>query len=530
MDNRENLKLYPWQEECIRKWEKEGYCGIADVVTGAGKTVLALGAAVRLRNALAETSGNLETPPHLRVKIIVPSVPLALQWAREARTILPALGFSEPKCGLFYGAQKGNPECDVMIYVLNSARYAVSSHILNDIRQGFHVLLIADECHRFASPENRKLFDFKKGTPELSWREAAEYFHSLGLSATLREEDYETFLKGALGPVFFHYNFAAAVRDGLVSSFVIFQVALSFTAEELAVYMELSDKMSTIYRQLADCFPYLKGLSSGQLFAVIRKLAAEEGEDSPAALYLNLAYKRKSVSCTAISRCFCAADLAELLEPDAKILIFGERIDQAERVYQSLSMRYPGRVGRYHSGMTAQAKKNTLSAYRDGSLRILVSCRGLDEGIDVPEANVGIVLSGSSVSRQRIQRLGRLLRKKDGKTACLYYFYIRESAEDAAYLSLPDNSFSVCDMFYSAPDHAFGHPVYEELAARLLEDAEISGLSIEKLRELRNCLLEGLVRPDWLKASEEYSACIESAENRHEKNYWLSMKRLARLR
>lgn len=519
-----SLHLYPWQEECLRSWHANHFRGIVNVITGAGKTVLALAASVYLKSFLAASSD----PKPLRTKIIVPSVPLALQWAHELKTILPLLGIQNPSYGLYYSSRKESSWQEYMIYVLNSARYTAARHILSDMQQDCHVLLIADECHRCASPENRRIFDFLGLESSAHQADIRRLYHSLGLSATPWSVDYDTVLAPALGKEIYRYTFSAAVRDGYVNAFSIYHVGLSFSAAELRQYMDLSDRMSSAYGQLADSHPYLKGLDRARLFAALQNIAERDGEDSPASLYLNLSYKRKTVSCMAASRSACAFDLIKLLDQTAKILIFGERIKQAEQVYQILSTCYPGRVGRYHSGMTPQAKKNTLEAYRNGNLRILVSCRGLDEGIDVPEASIGIVLSGSSVSRQRIQRLGRILRRKEGKSAaCLYYLYIRESSEDGIYLADPDDSFPVCDLFYSMPDHAFSHPAYEEAAVQLLEKGRRLGLSKEQLKEMRTCLMSGLVRPDWLESPKVCSANRALAKSRREQNYWICMKRMA---
>ena len=536
-----SLHLYPWQKDCLLSWQSNHFHGIANVVTGAGKTVLALAAAAYLNYILGGIPGSIplsgSTP--LYTKIIVPSVPLALQWAHELKTILPLFGIRNPSCGMYYGGRKEPHQQEYIIYVLNSARYAIARHILDDMRQDRHVLLIVDECHRCASPENKKIFDFlepalsavpaRSADPERSIDPAdiRRLYHSLGLSATPRPAEPHSVLASALGKEIYRYNFSSAVRDGYVSRFSIYHIGLSFSAGELEEYMDLSDKMNSAYNQLAKVSPYLKHLESARLFAALQETARQEGEDSLAALYLNLSYKRKTVSCMAVSRSACALDLIRQLDPSAKILIFGERIKQAEEVYQALSAFFPGQVGRYHSEMTPQAKKNTLEAYRNGSLRILVSCRGLDEGIDVPEASVGIVLSGSSVNRQRIQRLGRILRRREGKSsACLYYFYVRESSEDGVYLAEPDDSFPVCDLFYSMPDHGFSHPAYEEAAVRLLEEGRRLGLDTEQLKELRTCLMAGLVRPDWLESPETCSANIARAKTRREKNYWICMKRM----
>ncbi|MDO4268159.1 MAG: helicase-related protein [Eubacteriales bacterium] len=411
---------------------------------------------------------------------MVPSVPLAAQWIKELKSVLPALGISEPQCGIFHGSRKEDPEQDYLVYVLNSARHAIARHILADMKQGYHVLLIMDECHRCASPENSRIFDFLNQEAGSSGAMLRRY-HSLGLSATIRPEDYETVLKPALGKEIYRYRFADALRDGYVSSFSIYHIGLSFSAQELREYSDLSDQMSALYRQLVSWYPSIKQLGSSRLFSVLRKIARDEGEDSLAAFYLNLAYKRKGVGC-------------------------------------------------YHSQMTPQAKKNTLAAYRDGIYRILVSCKGLDEGIDVPEASVGIVLSGSSVSRQRIQRLGRILRRKEGKSACLYYLYVRESSEDGSFLADPDGIFPVCDLSYSALEDDFCHPAYEKSAAELLNACQQNGLSGCQQAELRRCLLTGLTRPDWLESPGRCAALITAARNQRTRNYWIAMKKLAEKR
>ena len=64
------MKLYRWQQECLQAWENHGYRGIVHVVTGGGKTFFALSAVDRY----------LEKYPDAVVRIVVPTIPLALQW------------------------------------------------------------------------------------------------------------------------------------------------------------------------------------------------------------------------------------------------------------------------------------------------------------------------------------------------------------------------------------------------------------------------------------------------------------------
>ena len=167
-----------------------------------------------------------------------------------------------------------------------------------------------------------------------------------------------------------------------------------------------------------------------------------------------------------------------------------------------------------------------MALFRDGSLRILVSCRCLDEGIDVPDANIGIVLSGSAVERQRIQRLGRVIRRSPGKdAACLYYFYIRESADNRAYL--PDFNGRRCfDLRYWTEDRDFSNDLYEYASAELIRSAKAGGMNASALGELRLCLMEGLCRADYLLAPEAQQRNVREAHGTRERNYWKAMHRI----
>ena len=65
-------------------------------------------------------------------------------------------------------------------------------------------------------------------------------------------------------------------------------------------------------------------------------------------------------------------------------------------------------------------REAALSAFRRGELRVLVSARVLNEGIDVPEADIGIIVAGTSGEREHVQRVGRLLRPAPDKRAIVY--------------------------------------------------------------------------------------------------------------
>ncbi|MBY0460017.1 MAG: ATP-dependent helicase, partial [Gemmataceae bacterium] len=75
-------------------------------------------------------------------------------------------------------------------------------------------------------------------------------------------------------------------------------------------------------------------------------------------------------------------------------------------------------------------RKAILSKFHTGEFNAVVTCQVLNEGVDVPAAGVGIVLSGTGSATENVQRLGRILRKYGDKQAILYEVIARNTAEE----------------------------------------------------------------------------------------------------
>lgn len=412
---------YHWQEECLAIWEQNDCRGIVQAVTGAGKTMLAVKAMEKLRQACEED---------LWVAIVVPTRALMMQWSR----LLQSRFWEEDV--------PASPA--YRIYVVNSARYQLARRILAKLRDGETVFLIADECHRYASEENRKIFEFVPLAGKTSGR-----YCSLGLSATLEDKDSVEMLEAALGRVIFRYSYRKALQEGIIAEFTLVQIALHFQRDEQEAYQELSDRMNTFRRQLYFRYPLLKkgGVS---FFAVLQALAKEENVTGRLAKsYLHLSWQRKRLVCMARNRLFCVCELLHSLDIRKKVLIFSESIEQAEMLYGMLREDYGDRVGKYHSKAGKLANENALERFRNREIFILIACKALDEGIDVPDAGIGIILSGTGMQRQRIQRLGRILRRSGRKErAVLYYLFVKESTEEKSYFPLQREYFQVEDWEY----------------------------------------------------------------------------------
>lgn len=507
-------QLYPWQEECLIEWRKKHFHGIANVVTGGGKTNLAL-AAVKL---LKEQAGCSQ----LRVKIVVPTASLLLQWASAIQDFFGD-AISRRDIGLYYSGRRDTPDRLFMIYVINSARYSVARQVIEDFDAGYTVLFIADECHRYTGSENRKIFDFLPAA-----KNCPGQYASLGLSATpgLSRPENASVLIPVLGTEIYRYGLKEAEAEAVLCPYAAFHIALTFTLNEKLEYEELSENLGKTLRLLLTHCPDLRGERGSRFFSILYQMVRDNGKNaSLARTFLNASYKRKNLTSDAASRIPCVLKLISLLDKKSKIIIFGERIEQANRLYERLDRLYPNQAARYHSAMDTNARKLALERFHDNEVRILISCRSLDEGFNVPSADVGIVMSSASVNRQRIQRLGRILRKYEGKDiSSLYYLYIAESREEASYFSVESQTAAVSELSYNWEDDAFTNPVYEKRVRAALRSFRLKNPDETLLAEAGSCFSRGLVRPDWLMGKEYCVKKIRAAKTVGERNYWICMK------
>lgn len=517
-------ELYPWQEDCLKKWFANHGRGMVQAVTGSGKTLLALTAADRLKKTL---------PQELHVKIVVPNSALMRQWHRALKEFLADNRMAEPEpsdlrqeIGLRGAGCRTADNCQYMIYVINSARYELARQILADLKDGSAVLLIADECHRYESEQNRLIFEF---LPYIKPYE--NLFFSLGLSATLPSGQAQHYLASVLGRRIYNYGMKQAASMHTICKYDIYHIGLAFIPEEEEMYLKITERMNFLFCNLLRSHPFLKNLSVKERYDLLRVLAGDKNRKiaETASMYMKLSYKRKSLICLASARISCACELVNRLPQTEKIIIFGERIRQAEELYALLQEHYPGKVARYHSQMGPLANRNALIRFRDGSARILIACKAIDEGLDVPDASIGIILSGTSMQRQRVQRLGRILRKADGKEyASLYYLHLTDTTEDHCFL--PDaNENQIFDLEYFSDMQEFSNPPYDKAAEKLLADMQSAGASANALTEVRRCLRLGTVRSDWLPDRCDPVMKIKEAAHISDKNYWICMKKLREL-
>ncbi len=428
----QGIELHAWQQECIEQWFAAGRRGIMKVVTGAGKTILALAIAERLQQT---------DVPDLRVAIVVPTIVLLDQWREEllSRSNLPPAAIVT----MGGGADAAfDAQTRVVICVLNSAARKLPELLRSAGVGSSSLLLIIDECHRAGSAEMQKVFRTERAyslglsaTPERDSDPSTEENLAFDSREEAREpvEFSDTVLGKELGPVVFELNYADAIRLGVLPPFSIRHYGLSLKPHENVQYEKVSREIKNLRDELER--PGRQGLG------LIRWCRSSAAAGNPAASRLiALSAQRKRVLFRMEERAKAVVRIlrdAIADNPDTKAILFHESIDEVMHLFALLRAEGLAVVAE-HSEFPEQMRATSLRLFRQGSARIIVSAKSLIEGFNVPAADLGIIVAASSSVRQRVQTLGRLLRKSKAangveKHAMLHVLYASKTVDELIY-------------------------------------------------------------------------------------------------
>lgn len=460
------IALHPWQQQCVDAWFIAGKRGVLKVVTGAGKTILALAIAEKLQQAATRD---------LRMAIVVPTVVLLDQWREElaTRSNLPPQAI-----GLLGAGSDDTFTADtrILICVLNSAARKLPEFV-RKAGVGASLLLVVDECHRAGATEMQRVLNteraFSLGLSATPERESDHEPREAELFEPSAEDNYgpvafdDSVIGQELGPVIFELNYADAIALRVLPPFQIVHYGLTLLPPENANYERISREITTLRRDLER--PGRRGLS------LIRWCRSRAAANNPsAARLLGLTSQRKRLLFRMAERTRATVRIlseAFAENPTSKAILFHESIEQVMALFASLRAEgFP--VVAEHSEFPDSMRAESLRLFRQGAAQVIVSARSLIEGFNVPSADLGIVVAASSSVRQRVQTLGRLLRKSqahDGseKHAVLYVLYaaktvdelIYEKADWEEFVGTERNSYFLWpDVEHSAPVGAAGPP------------------------------------------------------------------------
>jgi superfamily II DNA or RNA helicase len=370
------LEPRPYQQTALDKWLAAESAGVVVLPTGAGKTFVA---------ALAiHTLG-------LSALAIVPTIDLLQQW----RTALAAaLSLDSSEIGVFGGGEKTIKPITIITYD-SAALYP------RELRH--FALLIFDECHHLPAPSYRLI------------AESAFTPLRLGLSATPERSDMaHADLLELIGPEVYRRSPAELMEGRYLAQYQEIQVEVALSPEDELRYQE----QRRIYRSFLQRRRII--IRSPEDFQ--QKVIYMSARD-PEARAAMLAWRAaRDISMNAPGK---YAQIEQLLirHVQDQVILFSEYnyvVDEISRRFCLPSITYK---------TPAEERRTILERFKSGSYTKLVSGRVLNEGVDVPDCRVAVIVSGNSTKREYIQRLGRVLRPKEGQ-ALLYELITTNTTEE----------------------------------------------------------------------------------------------------
>ena len=364
----------PYQSEALSAWDAAGGRGVVVLPTGAGKTMVAhMAIDLRRRSTL----------------VVTPTLDLVRQWHDG---LLASFG---APVGIIGGG-------DYDLRPLTVTTYDSAYLHMENLGARFG-LLVFDECHHLPSPSY-----------SLAARLAIAPFR-LGLTATPERDAWATrglapadagnsdALAELIGPVVYRKDIVALSGDYL-SSYETVRVVVDLSPSERAEYAA----ERALYRQFLDANGISMASPHGWTEFIIRSSRNAEGRRA-----FDAYRRQRAIAFTAPAKLDYVERLLHQHRRDRAIIFTQDNatVHLVARRFLLPAITHQTRVSE---------RSEILDGLAKGRYTAIATSKVLNEGVDVPEANVAIVMSGSGSVREHVQRLGRILRKRDGKQAILY--------------------------------------------------------------------------------------------------------------
>ena len=387
-----------YQKEAYQEWVKKNYSGVFAMATGTGKTITSL-------NCLLNV---YKSESYYRAIILVPSIALLNQWEEEVKAfnfnnILKVGGgnnWEKELANFSSNYSWGLKEDLIIISTYGSFVLDRFQRLFQKIQKEF--FLIADEAHNMGAN------NIKEVLPNI------EVAKKIGLSATPKRiyDPEGTFAIDAFfkdsPPYTYNFGMEKALEFGFLTEYKYYPQIVELTDDEFEEYVEISKKLLKFF-----------DFNTGKF------------KDDPIVEILLL--KRKNIIHKAHNKLYLFSSIVGELEKIKKnkyVFAYipegymedpnGDSSRLLDQYLQKIHKDFPQiKMNSYTAA--DQNLNEILRGFEDGKIEILFAMKMLDEGVDIPRAEVGIFASSTGNPRQFIQRRGRLLRKhKDKAYATIY--------------------------------------------------------------------------------------------------------------
>ncbi|HZA48330.1 MAG TPA: DEAD/DEAH box helicase family protein [Nitrososphaera sp.] len=351
-----SLSLRDYQQRALDNWLRAGLRGCLVLPTGSGKTILGI-KAIEKANASS--------------LVVVPTLDLMDQW-----TAILSKYFPNVRIGNLGG---GNDDIQSITVSTYDSAYIRAPFLGNKFS-----LIIFDEVHHLAAVGYRTIAE----------QMAAPF--RLGLTATIeREDDLHKDLPRLVGEVVFQASPDELARDKHLASYEIERRRVEMLPDELEEYR----RNMSIYQQC------MKKLNFQRYAIPLEKLIIMSGRNRTAREALLARNKAMNIALNSRAK---IEELREILAENkgAKTIIF----TQHNSLVHEISDKFL--IPLITHKTIKEERQDVLKGFKEGRYMAIVTSKVLDEGIDIPDAELGVILSGTGSAREFIQRLGRLLRPK----------------------------------------------------------------------------------------------------------------------
>jgi len=361
-----------YQKEALNAWQKQGSRGVVVMPTGAGKTILAILCIEQTRR------------PTL---IHVPTIDLMHQWYEVLKK------YFDVQIGLTGGGSNDIQPITVTTY--DSALIHVNH------KGNLFGLQIFDECHHLPGAQ----YQYTASGSLAPFR--------LGLTATPERTDgKEKLLYQLCGPLCFQSHIHE-LKGTTLSTYDVVTIEVEMKSDEREKY-EIARKCYIDFLRQENI--NMNQLNGWKLF-LKKTCQSTKGREAFKAYLL-----QKQLTQASSAKEDHIWKLARKHYKD-RIIIFTQDNEMAYRI----GKRFFWPVLTHNTKI--KERTDFLEQFRNGKYCVLVTSKVLNEGVDVPEANVGIIVSGSGSIREHVQRLGRLLRAREGKHSLLYELISKDTGE-----------------------------------------------------------------------------------------------------
>ena len=368
------MEPYAHQRHALHAWLQAGRVGVVVLPTGAGKTYLAQLAMQATRRSTL---------------IVVPTLDLMHQWYAHLLAAFP-----DTTIGLLGGG--AHDHTPLLVATYDSA--ALYAETLGN-RYG---LLVFDECHHLPSEFSRVIAEYSLAP------------YRLGLTATPERHDGKHVdLAALIGPEVYRVT-PEALAGTVLAEHRIVRLKVRLSQQERQRYDALIRGRDQFLQQ--------RGIRLGSLTGWQQFVQASAR--SRAGRSAMLAHREaRAIAFGTAGKLRVLADLLAQHYP-TRTLVFTDDNATVYRISQEFL------IPAITHKTAVKERHDVLSRFRSGDYPVVVTSRVLNEGVDVPEASVAIVLSGTGSTREYIQRLGRILRRGEGKLALLYEVIAEATSEE----------------------------------------------------------------------------------------------------